>query len=207
MLSSIRSRTFLAVVVALTALILTACSDSDSDSTRSSASADCPARYGCASFAAEFTVNNETDAAITLQAKDIVNVSGRDRSTLNLTIPAQSTSPKLAVTLGDDGFQTGNGGYVRGRSEGAWTWTIRTDSSITEARVELAASKDNSLGITLFEGRAHIGQPLATWNSAYDPVTLDSTTGVPSFTAIGSKPRDFEQTMPTSSWTFSPPSP
>jgi hypothetical protein len=205
MLSPIRSRTVLAIAVAIIALAFTACSDSDSDTNRSSASADCPARYGCASFAAEFKVINETNAAITLQAKEIVNVKSSDRSTLNLTIPAQSTSPKLAVILGDDGFQNGNGGYVRGRSEGAWTWTISTDSSTTEARIELAASKDDSMGIVLYEGRAHVGQPMATWNSAYDPVTLNSTTGVASFSAIGSKPTDFEETMPTSSWTFSPP--
>jgi hypothetical protein len=205
MLSPIRSRTVLAIVVAIIALAFTSCSDSDSDTNRSSASADCPARYGCASFAAEFKVINETNAAITLQAKEIVNVKGSDRSILNLTIPAQSASPKLAVILGDDGFQNGKGGYVRGRSEGAWTWTISTDSSTTEARIELAASKDDSMGMVLYEGRAHIGQPLATWNSAYDPVTLNSTTGVASFTAIGSRPIDFEQTMPTSSWTFSPP--
>jgi hypothetical protein len=34
---------------------------------------------------------------------------------------------------------------------------------------------------------------------------LNSTTRVATFSAIGSRPTDFEETMPTSSWTFSPP--
>lgn len=206
-MSSTRRRRLIGLVaLALVAVVSAACSDSDPDSTRAASIADCPARFGCAKFAARFQVINDTDSPITLEAKDIINVLGKDRASLNLTVPARSTSATLSVVLGDDGLQSRDG-YIPGRSEGEWLWTIRSGASTTEAAVELAATDDSSIGIQLFEGRAHIGYPVATWGSAYDPVELASTSGVKSFTAVGSTSPEFMRTMPVSTWTFSPPSP
>ena len=211
--SARRSRLVPALVV-LAALMIgaAACSDSDSgsdngsDTARTASSTDCPARFGCAKTASGFQVVNNTDVEISLEASAIVNVRSADRPSLSFSVPARTTSAKQLVILGDDGFESDRG-YIPGRTEGAWTWTIRSGPSITEARIELAFSDDSSIGIRLFEARSHIGQPVATWGSAYDPVSLISTTGVKTFTAIGSRTEDFTETRPVSSWTFSAPTP
>lgn len=160
--SSTRRLRFVPAVVAASALVLgaAACggSDSDSDTARTASSADCPARFGCAKTAAEFQVVNNTDTELRLEARTIGNVSNANRPSLTLTVPARSSSAKQAVFLGDDGFQP-ESGYVPGWTEGEWIWTIRSGSSTTEARVELAFSDDFSTGLQFVQARSLIGQP------------------------------------------------
>jgi hypothetical protein len=201
--STRRLRSVPALVVA-SALVLgaAACGGSDSDTARTASSADCPARFGCAKTAAEFQVVNNTDTEIRLEASAIVNVSNANRPSLSFSVPARSSSAKQSVILGDDGFQS-ESGYIPGRTEGEWIWTIRSGSSTTEARVELAFSDDMSTGLQFFEARSLIGQPLATWGSSYEAVSLTSTTGVKTMAAMGSRTDDFTQSRPVSSWTFS----
>lgn len=77
----------------------------------------------------------------------------------------------MGLGLGDDGFQS-ESGYIPGRTEGEWTWTIRSGSSTMEARVELTFSDDMSTGLQFFQARSLIGQPSATWGSSYSAPTI-----------------------------------
>lgn len=203
-------RTWLApavLVIGLTAGI-TACGDSSDGqaaSDRSASSADCPARFGCATTPVSFVVRNDSDTAITLTASEFINVRDADRLSLTMTVPARSTSETKPVYLGDDGLESYGGVYVRGGYEGQWTWEIRTEGSTTTARVGLIANEDFEFGLDIFEGWAQIGQPLPTFESAYDPVTLSNGGGTATWTAVGSNVDSWDENRPEPfSWTFSP---
>lgn len=185
-----------------------ACSSNSTDTAaedRTAAASDCPARFGCAKTPTSFQVRNDTDEAIELVASSFTNVREADRLSLTMTVPARSTSETKPVYLGDDGLEGVSGTYVRGGYRGQWTWEIRTATSSTSARVALASNEDFDLGVGVFEGWSHIGQPLPEWASAYEPVVLTAADGSPTWNAVGSFIDSLGGDRPTMTWTFSPP--
>jgi len=198
-----RSLVALVAVGALT-IVSVACSDSKTDGPRTASTSDCPARFGCAKNPAAFTVTNNSDVEITLSARNFNNVKDNYRSVLTFTVPARSTSPVKGVYLGDDGLES-ESGYIPGGYRGWWIWDVQTDTSRTTARVSLAANEDFDLGMGLFEGWSQVGPTSGTtWESAYRPVNLKSSEGVPTtWSVVGSYVESYdESSRPVMSWTF-----
>lgn len=196
------------VAVSALAIGVTACGGSkgeESDAARTASTSDCPARFGCAKNPAAFTVTNNSDVAITLSARNFTNVKDNYRSVLTFTVPARSTSPVKGVYLGDEGLQS-ESGYIPGGYRGWWIWDVQTDTSRTPARASLAVNEDFELGMELFEGWSQVGPPVGTtWESTTRPVNLNSTTGVPTWSAVGSFVESYdESSRPVMSWTFTP---
>ena len=199
------ARTVFAAVVAVLVIGVAACGESKSETGRNASSGVCTAYFGC-SFPVKFKVVNDSPVAITLEADDLTDVLMRQLPKLNLSVPAQSSSPEIEVLIGEVGFVGENDRRVPGLGIGSWTWTIRTDSSTTVARVELRLGDSSAaMGIPWFEGSARIGQPEAE-ETRSRPVILTSTTGERTWSAEGSW-TDYSATPPVGTWTFAPVSP
>ena len=200
------SRSLLALVAVGSLTVgAAACSSPKDDSARMASSTDCPARFGCAQSPAMFTVINNSDVAITLSARNFNNVQDADRTVLTFTVPARSTSPVKGVRLGDEGLQS-ESGYIRGGYRGWWIWDVQTDTSRSPARASLAVNEDFELGLGLFEGWSQVGPANGTtWESTSRPVVLNSTVGVPTWSAVGSFVESYDESArPVMSWAFTP---